>query len=77
LATASTTLEGIFGLGSKKNLCTFVDSTYSIFIPPFGEATIAIEPDPLSSKKDKYNYFLKKAFSTKNKSLHFFPCLPV
>jgi hypothetical protein len=33
-----------------------------MFIPPFGEATIAIDPDPLSNKNDKYNYFLKKAF---------------
>ena len=48
-----------------------------MFIPPFGDETIAIEPDPLSNKNERYNYFLKNAFSTKKISLHFFPCLPV
>lgn len=33
-----------------------------MFIPPLGEETTAIDPDPRSNKNDKYNYFLKKAF---------------
>lgn len=48
-----------------------------MFPPPFEDETIAICPDPLSNKKDRYNYFLKKAFSTKNISLHLFPYEPV
>ena len=69
--------EGILELGAKKNLCTLLDSTSSIFMPPLAELTIAMVPDPRSSKNDNYNYFLKKAFSTKKISLHFFPVFPV
>lgn len=45
--------EGIFESGEKKNLYTFPLSTYSIFIPPFGDVTIAIDPVPLSNKNER------------------------
>lgn len=63
--------------GGKKNLWTLLCYTYYIFIPPLGEAIIAIEPEDLSNRKDKYSYFLKKIFSTRKTSLHFLPAFPV
>ena len=48
-----------------------------MFPPPFSEEITPIWPDVLSSRKEMYSYFLRKAFSTKNTSLHFLPYSPV
>ena len=76
-AISSRTLLGTWFPGSKKNLWTLLFSTSSMFIPPLGDATTAMDPEFLSSRKERYNSFLKKIFSTKNTSLHFFPVTPV
>lgn len=44
---------GIVYEGGKKNLWTLLCSTYSIFIPPFGDAMTAIDPDDLSNKNER------------------------
>ena len=65
--------EGTFDEGGKKYLNTLFDYTSSMFIPPFGEATMAIDPDPRSRRIDKYSYFLRKIFYTIKTSLHILP----
>ena len=64
---------GISGSDGKNTFQILFGSTYQIFPPPFSEDTTPICPELRSNKNERYSYFLKKAFSTRKTSLHFFP----